>query len=125
MKNTEFRIGNLVYDFNVIHPTEQYVTVAAIYEVGCTLRNDRGLYNVPYPKIKGVILTEEWLLKMGFEVNNGYYNQYRYKDRLIVIRDGKLVDYGTSVILEYVHQLQNLYFALTGEELTFSTPKTS
>jgi len=65
-------------------------------------------------------LTEDILLKCGFEVyefDNGQSNQYRFKDRLIVIRDNKFVDYGTSVILNYVHTIQNLYFALTGEEL--------
>lgn len=64
-------------------------------------------------------LVEYWLLKFGFkkyEFENGEPNQYRYKNRLIVIRDGKFTDYGSSVMLEYVHQLQNFYFA-HGEEL--------
>lgn len=65
-------------------------------------------------------LTEEWLLRFGFEVYEFDHkeNQYRFKDRLIVIRDGLFCDYGTSVIIKRVHQLQNLYFSLTGEELT-------
>ena len=66
-------------------------------------------------------LTEQWLLKFGFEVyefDNGQPNQYRLLDRILVIRDNKIVDYGSSVVLDYVHQLQNLYFALTGKELT-------
>ena len=64
-------------------------------------------------------LTEEWLLKFGFEVYKFDHkeNQYRFKDRLIVIRDNLFCDYGTGVIIKHVHQLQNLYFALTGEEL--------
>lgn len=65
-------------------------------------------------------ITEEWLLRMGLEkheFDNGKPNQYRFKEILIVIRDSKFVDYGSSVVLPYVHTLQNLYFALTGEEL--------
>ena len=45
-------------------------------------------------------------------------NQYRLKDRLIVIRNSFFHDYGTSVKLESIHQLQNLFFALTNEQLT-------
>jgi len=70
--------------------------------------------------LKPIPLTEEWFLRFGFEkyeFDNGEPNQYRYKSRLIVIRDGKFADYGSSVILHYVHQLQNFYFAFSSEEL--------
>lgn len=65
-------------------------------------------------------LTKEWLLILGFEKHEFDHkdNQYRFKDRLLVIRDGLFCDYGTSVVITTVHQLQNLYFALTGTELT-------
>jgi hypothetical protein len=72
------------------------------------------------PNFEPIPLTEKWLLKFGFEVfefDNGQPNQYRFKDRLLVIREEKFVDYGSSVAIKYVHQLQNLYFALTGQEL--------
>lgn len=65
-------------------------------------------------------LTEEWLKRFGFEVFEFDYkdNQYRFKDRLIVIRDGHFQDYGSSVTIKYLHELQNLFFCLTGTELT-------
>ena len=68
-----------------------------------------------------VPLNQDWLLKFGFEMYefDNKANQFRFKERLIVYREGFLYDYGTSVKLEHVHQLQNLYFAIAGEELTY------
>jgi hypothetical protein len=67
-------------------------------------------------------LTEEWLVKFGFETYKFDHkeNQYRLKDRLVVVRNESFYDYGSSVKVDYVHQLQNLFFALTGEELTIT-----
>ena len=68
-------------------------------------------------------LTEEWLLKFGF-VSNPYQDIYYIKngDNSFVIdinkTRGKLELFWKHIDLKYVHQLQNLYFALTGEELT-------
>lgn len=72
-------------------------------------------------------ITEEWLIKLGYKKNidedecpylyavkgktslfereNGYYNFH--------IED--VLDEGINI--KYVHQLQNIYFALTGKEL--------
>ena len=68
-------------------------------------------------------LTEEWLLKCGFE-----------KDEIIVFyrKDETsstfIIDFNFVCLLGYshvkihsAHQLQNLYFALTGEELQITT----
>jgi hypothetical protein len=73
-------------------------------------------------EINSIPLTEEWLLKFGFEiVNNEYFEsktkQYRLGNRLIVLRDGVFCDYGTGRKLEYVHILQNLWFILEEKEL--------
>lgn len=75
-------------------------------------------------------LTPEWLERCGFV--DGRIN-YSYHTRLLIrpyetasqgVFPGKwrvtLIDtvpYSIGKQLEYVHQLQNLYFALTGEEL--------
>jgi hypothetical protein len=119
MNTSELRIGNIVQHktnkgvVNVIHVLENHIGYHnKLLSMKCI---DALASNfVPIP------LDEDWLLRFGFEkykFDNGEPNQYRYKSRLIVIRDGKFTDYGSSVILEYVHQLQNLYFALVGEEL--------
>jgi hypothetical protein len=75
-------------------------------------------------------LNEEWLLKMGFEKSNTFspisYKKRRHK-AAFWIRKWKTEDYfrfdryySNAPIVKYVHQLQNLYFALTGEELTIN-----
>ena len=74
-------------------------------------------------EIKTIPLTEELLLKFGFEL---FYldtpHQYGYqKNSMEVVCDKSKGLNEISVIdsphIKYVHQLQNLYFALTGEEL--------
>ena len=74
-------------------------------------------------------LTEEWLVKFGFEKEGdwAYYVDYYYKDYVVYIfndnsqpkmhldyRGGEQIELGG---VDYVHQLQNLYFSLTGEEI--------
>ena len=69
-------------------------------------------------KLNPIRLTEEWMVKFNAEkYETPHGNQYRIGNRLFVIRDGKIVDYGTSVILEFVHSFQNFMFALTKQEL--------
>lgn len=71
-----------------------------------------------------ILLTEEWMVKFGFEskgiIKIGEEKDgeiYWYKNQLH-ISDMRDSSYSFVSKCEYVHQLQNLYFALTGEELT-------
>ena len=68
-------------------------------------------------------ITEEWLLKFGFKFH-GYNSQdmavHRRCDNVwivknIVTKKYYLDEYDLEI--KYIHQLQNLYFAITGEEL--------
>ena len=85
--------------------------------------------------LEPIPLTEEWLLKFGFVIHNkpnGYTEYIKYKEgtkqylhKLFTFKesdndwDGKFAFSGTiQTKLKHVNQLQNLYFALTGEELT-------
>ena len=53
-------------------------------------------------------ITEDWLLKLGFENSDPVLIQNNYGDLIY------LSDFLNTI---YIHQLQNFYFALTGEEL--------
>ena len=77
---------------------------------------------------KPIPLTEEWLLKFGLKPNQWFCsNSYCVvEDKTGDIHYGwcmktqnslhtKEIEFG---YFKYVHQFQNLYFALTGEELT-------
>jgi len=82
-------------------------------------------------------LTEEWLLKFRYrktsptkigcryDCGHGIVRVIKYNERIRQYRNWSNVDrlngfsWGKTRI-DYVHQLQNLYFALTGEELTLN-----
>lgn len=73
-------------------------------------------------KIEGILLTEEWLEKFGFYKHNNAWILKDIGNNPTVFHFSIYDDlsYNTAELqppLEYVHQLQNLYFALTGEEL--------
>jgi hypothetical protein len=78
--------------------------------------------------IEPIPLTEEWLLKLGIHkigCDNEGDDLFATKlntpaDEVWLNRiegDFYLQEYGKKI--KYVHQLQNLYFALTNEELTY------
>ena len=80
------------------------------------------------PNYAPIPLTEEWLLKFGFEKQKGKIDIFeKSRLRIWIAARGQslcyLVEENTTSAhyipnsLEHVHQLQNLYFALTGEEL--------
>jgi len=118
---TELRIGNLVA-FNYKCDIISKVNIIQEYSVGISFETQPNLMNAlsTHPEnLIPITLTEEWLVKFGFEVTNTYYfskcNLHLQGDvrgfHLVISRiDG--------IKVKYVHELQNLYFALTGEELT-------
>ncbi|WP_312900207.1 hypothetical protein [Chryseobacterium taichungense] len=80
--------------------------------------------------VKPIPLTEEWLLKFGFQIEEihaglseaDFGNNPLTKDFILTVKntgDGWFYRNGYFKI-DYVHQLQNLYFALSGEELTLT-----
>jgi hypothetical protein len=72
-----------------------------------------------------ILLTEEWLLRLGFELlYSNLPNQYMYGKDLIRAMCDKRKGFNEIFVIDtphikYVHQLQNLHFALTGEELIY------
>lgn len=120
MKANELRIGNLViYDDEVVEIGE--ITHQGAYKIlgGCERVTSKMW--MPYKIIKPIPLTEEWLIKFGFEKGGNWFDEggmielKEKEDAYVMLEDSY---YHCSQDLFYVHQLQNLYFALTGEELT-------
>lgn len=74
-------------------------------------------------------LTEEWLLQFGYKCFNGrslYSNgsdfHIDFNNGTGQLRDSISDDYNhVGITVKFAHQLQNLYFALTGTELELST----
>lgn len=74
---------------------------------------------------KPIPLTEEWLNKFGFKKDNNLYTKDfcggLYSLQLNLDYNGThFTYYDGYVVLDFIHKLQNLYFALTGEELTIN-----
>ena len=77
--------------------------------------------------VSPIPLTEEWLLKLGFKKQKASELYIEYdNDRFIVVNCLMGVHLGFDVEvyfeeeyehIKYVHQLQNLYYTLTGKEL--------
>lgn len=79
--------------------------------------------------LRPIPLTEEWLLKFGFEKQENNWKRlcicndwtYIYWERLVGIELSVNKHSVMQPHIKSVHQLQNLYFALTQEELTLKT----
>ena len=126
MKANELRIGNLVKyknEFRIKDELRNKDHVIIADDIVALLDG--------YDVIEGVTLTEEWLLKFGFEkeiIDQGNQKVDGYwKDSIMMLPRPNNPDfwyaapYGYPINADrtlYVHQLQNLYFALTGAELT-------
>jgi len=102
----------LEYNIGTTNEPEYVPTTIDHYDIGhCELNNAD--FNIMH---RSIPLTEKILMEWcgAFSVMP---NQYIISDRLIVIRDGKFVDYGSSVQLPYLHIFQRLILALTNQPL--------
>ena len=63
-------------------------------------------------------LTEEWLVKFGFEENSTSFTNSIAYPCIVKLKNQSNCIFYNSLQIKHVHQLQNLYFALTNEELT-------
>lgn len=111
----ELRIGNLIEEGEIEQIDN---SIDEVYYSG------DGYYLSNYCcNLSPVLLNEEWLIKAGLIKNNGY--PYKFLNGFIKIRNGIYFYkyYHMDIELKYVHQLQNLYFALTATELSFETER--
>jgi hypothetical protein len=113
MKASELRIGNYVND-----RFDAEVTVCDITHGGINL--NYGYSTISIDELKPIPLTEEWLLRFGFDKPFKTVGDFeRWQKGEFRLLNGKLLPL-SNVEIQHVHQLQNLYFALTGEELEFN-----
>jgi len=110
MKANELRVGNYIYYDNQLMEVDHSEITDLYFQEDC-------------PFHKPIPLTEEWLDKFGFKVNDceNYQTEYKYQlnNPFIILdrKDGYFYIDATNLEIKYVHQIQNLYFALIGEEL--------
>lgn len=131
MKANELRIGNYVYfkhcDYDGSTPRKINYTLNPNL-VGLERIS---VNRIEYNNIDAIPLTEEWLLKFGFKkATENFYSiktKKRFSNLEINLKSKRAIIFGLGsykdiIFTEYVHQLQNLYFALTGEELILNEP---
>jgi hypothetical protein len=119
MEANELRIGNMVKYSDQFG--EDFDFVIEIGSESCLLENYGELFY--YNGLEPILLTPEWLERAGFELKGSRYYHHKYSGLPLEFELGawflKIDDHPYAEPL-YVHQLQNLYFALTGEELSFN-----
>jgi hypothetical protein len=120
IKANELRIGNLI-DFEGMS-----CKVCEIDKQGVVVDIEKTNENewIDLFQFNPISLTEEWLLKLGFEKPAHSWNgdifhltewdEFPLNWAVAMNKNGAML----VLKLKYVHQLQNLYFTLTGEELT-------
>ena len=126
MKATELRIGNYV-TYNKSNKSEGFVSsiLTECFGQDRIQLNNNILYPYNVDDIEPILLTKEWLMKFGF-----YQDEKNVCMCLNIVLLRLRIGYGTVTLIQsgesirvpeiiYVHQLQNLYFALTGKELNF------
>lgn len=122
MKANELRIGNWYNEFGIPKKANATLIVAlSQIEIAGKIAID----------ISPIPLTPEILEKAGFENEMAEYNDFNIVSNFynaecginITLHDDgeycfEFGDQGNMTVIQYLHQLQNLYFALTGQELT-------
>ena len=126
MKPEELRIGNWIYDMVELSDRQ-------VWGVKPDRRNHIMINDTEYEMVSPINLTPEWLEKFGFGKFKKDDDQFISpccdyailgdfpKDGFYIFNHSE-VDGSTDWIrtnrIHHVHQLQNLFYALTGEELT-------
>lgn len=85
--------------------------------------NDGDVWEENIKDLKPIPLTEDILLKAGFEINyKGFIHKYPIDGYKIGLRTGDdgfryCLNINHSIKIKYLHQLQNLFKSLTGNDL--------
>lgn len=131
MKAHELRLGNY-YEYRVIDKvanTDTWeLTAIDIDDLKWLLKNP------DYPMYRPIAITEEWLLRLGCKRDIQPYFTLPHAESEVFIGEKLVYDTiymelivvqcdecGYSIPCKNVHLLQNIFFCLTGQELTINT----
>ena len=120
MEARELRIGNII-EMTYLPNGKVFISINS-YQINQLNDKEKGCRVAEYyDSFRPIPITEEWLIKFGgncvmvegcpIYYVNPFDIEYYENESVLIIGN-------SSVKLKYVHQLQNLYFALTGEEIT-------
>ena len=144
IKANELRIGNYL-TFCVINDEyiEHDLPVCSIHSDN-TIRlksgkDSIGCFSLKHKAIKPIKISVKWLRKLGFvtndesgrvvwkHVNNKYdFISFEYANRYLIPTPYYFDNaFAEGYKIEYIHQLQNLFFSLTGQELQLTNSNTT
>lgn len=119
MDNRELRIGN-----KVLGESDRIGTITDIqanFTVGVKYGLMKQRYTEQVEDVNGIPLDESLLLKCGFVEKYDITGFYILKDWGVYYctynKGIRFIDKGWICDVQYLHQLMNLYYVLTGEEL--------
>lgn len=130
MKANELRIGNWVSHEN--ENDKFYFRVEEITEKGINVTHNGGRWFLGYNKIEPITVTREILFKSGFFIQDTKFWEswmktfrHSYPVTVLFVKKGKTehwsyvpdIQINMSVDFNYLHQLQNIVFTVTGQEL--------
>lgn len=124
MQANEVRIGNYVSLSG-----EKKLKVNEIYRSGFYAADEKSVsFKNTWSEIEPIPLTEEWLVNFKLRQSMELTNYWTEDEEMNVFIDSEGIHYSIMLNndgdflkikkLEYVHQLQNLYFSLTGKDLS-------
>lgn len=118
----ELRIGNMVFNNYLLKEQETYPMMIAQIEA---IEKEGGDVNMC-----GVALNSEWIERFGFKKDSENVWQESNENRRhhVVFNGGKFIYRVPGVSIRevrYVHEIQNLFFAITGEELPINDQENS
>lgn len=130
LKCTDLRIGNWIKANGALS-----VIIGKVIEINLVhvvIENNDGYTSLPLSILEPIEFTEEVLVKIGFEKHDEAMNIYAFEnERAIVVyipnrKLLKIEGVENDVLIDrnirlnnvaHLHQLQNAYYCLTGEEL--------
>ena len=141
MKATDLRLGNAIYLYDSLHTVklatlEKLITIPNNHHYKPVPLDEEWLIKFGFKfKAKDNILKAE----LKFDQDDFHYRTIEFFDLDDLIKFGEYLDMGVTLnyydtqseerdsyvhreSIAYVHQLQNLFFTLTGEELEIKQP---
>jgi hypothetical protein len=124
ISENDFRVGNLFYGNYETEEDEKIHSVICNilgydpFDSHFWVENKEGIED--FCSFQKIPITEEWILKLGFIKDEilEFYRNDKSNSTIIIDYDFICLLGYSHVKIKYVHQLQNLYYALTQRELT-------
>lgn len=123
MKNIQLRRGNNVYHNEELKTIDCIAPGHVIFLEDRKGNDDFGQW-VDLDEVEFIPLNEEWLLKFGFVKKEIGYSKLTEMEQCFLISFGKHTSVNGIKFnneIKYVHQLQNLIFAILQEEISYET----